>query len=560
MTQSTSNRRRNLALGVGALLIAGVVLGRRSLTGRAAGGEGGCEGPDYRDPKLGTVKQKEVKVEPGQVLAGASAAIEVIKMIRTYVKYGELQITNGMILDKIKAVQASIDQLNAKADIITNGQNKINANIFKSETIAIISAIDNLFSHYVYVKSNNGDLAGFFKDLLAGNPNGYGTLNLGDLDALATLGQEGLPYLADYYGGNGASEAAIVATNDVGAYAASLQLRLSEGFYMLALAKRAQGTDGDFSPQGNAVALNDKRLANLLDTFLGANDRMNQLVVKSSHAAREAAFTDCSEEYCLNCTRWSFSDSQATPPKSTFQSQYGGIGSEKQACIVERTRAFYAASYTAGLATMKSLLAAQPTFTHWSDASDAPDGGGAPTIHVTQAKYGPGDVSPFLQSAMGNRVEASFVVDIKKLGETLPNVAKDFSVTHTCGTSAVTKTSTLSAEANGKSVTLSCMQIDVSDLVGTWEDRSAGGNFDATPGLRAKVTVVDANTVRFARGDGIAFSLSRSSDPTVLDIGKDCIWYNLPGWQTAAITLDAQRRVDSIRFASGTGENYRRAL
>lgn len=47
MPDGTSHRRRTLALAVGAVLVIGVVLGRRSLSGRAAGGEGGCEGQDY---------------------------------------------------------------------------------------------------------------------------------------------------------------------------------------------------------------------------------------------------------------------------------------------------------------------------------------------------------------------------------------------------------------------------------------------------------------------------------------------------------------------------------
>jgi hypothetical protein len=54
MAQGTRNLRATLAVGVGALLIGGVLLGRRSLSGRAAGGEGGCEGSDYRKENVET--------------------------------------------------------------------------------------------------------------------------------------------------------------------------------------------------------------------------------------------------------------------------------------------------------------------------------------------------------------------------------------------------------------------------------------------------------------------------------------------------------------------------
>jgi hypothetical protein len=50
MREPTSNHRRTLALAVGGVLVLGAVLGRRSLSGRASGGAGGCEGSDYRPP------------------------------------------------------------------------------------------------------------------------------------------------------------------------------------------------------------------------------------------------------------------------------------------------------------------------------------------------------------------------------------------------------------------------------------------------------------------------------------------------------------------------------
>jgi hypothetical protein len=47
MPEATPTRRRTLALVVGGVLVVGAVLGRRSLSGRATGGEGGCEGSNY---------------------------------------------------------------------------------------------------------------------------------------------------------------------------------------------------------------------------------------------------------------------------------------------------------------------------------------------------------------------------------------------------------------------------------------------------------------------------------------------------------------------------------
>lgn len=172
----------------------------------AMGCSSDASGETQPDPKA---PSNDFAIEPGQVIAGAQAALNIVKMLRTFAKYGEFEVTNGEILEKINEVQASIDQLNGKVDAINNGQAQINANIFKSNAIAITSAVDTLFRHYISLRNNNGDLPTFYENLLEGIPDGYGTLNLGDLGTLATLGQEAIPYLATYQGGKGAGTAAI---------------------------------------------------------------------------------------------------------------------------------------------------------------------------------------------------------------------------------------------------------------------------------------------------------------------------------------------------------------
>jgi hypothetical protein len=540
------------------VLIAGAVLGRRSLSGRATGGDGGCEGPDYRAEKTGKVNQA---VDIGQVASGAQAALTVVSMITTVAKYGELRITNNMIYDKITAVQGSLDTLTTKADAIALAQKETNANIFTAETTGLLSAVKILFQHYISLKGSNPEqLPTFYANLLTGTPDGLATLNLADLDTLSILGQKAIPYLASLYGGAGSSAAAIAATNDLGDYAASLQLRISQGFYLLALAKQEQakdaGADPDFAPQGTAVAANEARLSTLGDTFVAANHRMNELVVGAARAARQAAIGTCYADYCYFCAQtWSFNDTSSKVGKYSYtNTKDSSYRFALDSCEAARASYFVTAVAETGRDTMQALLTGQPAFTHWTD-TDGAAGGGAATIRIKRATYGTSDVTSFVRSATDHRTAVAYPVSVQTLGDPQPSVAKDFSVEWVCGSSVASQTVSFPAEANGKLANVTCAPMDLGDLVGAWKSFQDPTPYQGNPGIMtAKLTAVDANTLRLTRGDGVSFSLNRSADPMVLDVGKDYVLYSA-GMTTGTLATDNLRKVDRIIFP-GMGLTY----
>lgn len=112
-----NHRRRNLALAVGGVLVLGAVLGRRSLSGRAAGGEGGCEGADYRpvpeagEAPTGKVQQKNVAL---QLLQGIKGIVDLVSMINMQVKYGR-QLSVADVYDETLRLQADISLIRTTA-------------------------------------------------------------------------------------------------------------------------------------------------------------------------------------------------------------------------------------------------------------------------------------------------------------------------------------------------------------------------------------------------------------------------------------------------------------
>jgi beta-glucanase (GH16 family) len=82
MSEATPNRRRTLALAVGAVLVAGVVLGRRSLSGRAAGGDGGCQGANYRPEAIGSVKEA-IEASTATSLCRSNACTETLELMES---------------------------------------------------------------------------------------------------------------------------------------------------------------------------------------------------------------------------------------------------------------------------------------------------------------------------------------------------------------------------------------------------------------------------------------------------------------------------------------------
>jgi hypothetical protein len=64
------------------VLVVGAVLGRRSLSGRAAGGGGGCEGSDYRPEAVGAMKQA-IEASTTTSLCGRNTCTQTLDLMET---------------------------------------------------------------------------------------------------------------------------------------------------------------------------------------------------------------------------------------------------------------------------------------------------------------------------------------------------------------------------------------------------------------------------------------------------------------------------------------------
>jgi hypothetical protein len=83
-------------------------------------------------------------------------------------------------------------------------------------------------------------------------------------------------------------------------------------------------------------------------------------------------------------------------------------------------------------------------------------------ILVRSATYGgdcsarTGNATDKVQSACGGKASCAYEVSVNTLGDTAPGCPKDFFVEYACGANSPSKTTNAPAEANGKTVHLSC--------------------------------------------------------------------------------------------------------
>ena len=519
--------------------------------------------------QLATADQA-IEVGPAQVLQGVQAGFEIYKMIGTYQKYGKLTITPADIFDKVTEVEEDVQALRAEVSKLQDAM--LAAMLDLKGEMSVVAAknalaqVDAVMTGWVYANQNLATdpnaLKTFYANLLAGISGGYGTIDLQTLLQLDAHAQAAITGHGAFLGTQGNDRAP-----ELGIYAAGVRLRLAEGFFLLTLAQQDKGTP-QFLPDGEAVKAQTARLAAFDQTFFTANDAMNRAIVAREMQWRGARVLGCTsannEVYLPDQgpvdawpNRFTYPFNHTLTWTSTgsgwFIRNYSNEDSLMRACETFRTS--YVAEQQAiwGSTKMGELLSSEQAFTAWSTASDA--AGTTSTIHVEDAGYDSANrtstVTAQLRSACDNRDTCDYTVDVGTLGDIDHGMAKAFSVSYRCGASPDIKTVSISAEANGQSVALQCAPISLTDMVGTWENRVDAEAFAANPGLSAQVTVVDASTLRFSRGDGVAFSLIRTADPLVLDIGTDCIWYDL-GWKTATLEVGPLGTVDVIRFPYGT--------
>lgn len=414
--------------------------------------------------KVGDTSQA-LDVGPGQVLSGIQGAMHIYSMITTYQKYGEVSISNGEILDKVNEVSADVKILNDKVDSLQNSMNEVNANISQVQAVEKMGNIDQLMNGWVAANANEatrpGSLKTFYANVRAGIPDGYGVTSLADLDALATYASTAIEYRGQFFGDQPMGTPFDQA-NSLGVYAASVRLRIAEGFYILTLAKQDEGAL-EFFPNGAAVVAQDKRLAQFDEAFLTANNAMNLQIVAKPRTLRGqlvgGCLADTDSVFFLDSANLAFPYKKAITTSVVVAGGWYGTSNDSKQLLAECgvAQSEYVAKQTAiyGAEQMAKLLTSETAFAALSSAPDT----AAPTIRVTNATFGKNgatdfDVTPFLRVACDMRGTCEYKVESATLGNISPSVAKAFAVSYTCG--SVAKTASIAAEASGKSVTLSC--------------------------------------------------------------------------------------------------------
>ncbi len=436
----------------------------------------GCieEADDADDAaQLATADQAIEVGLPGNVIEGVKGAAELYDMIKNLSEFGTPIVTTGDLLEKLDEVDEDIKALGEKVTELQNGMQELMGLISVTAAKGYLHNIDQVMQGWrdasAAEETQPGSLAAFYQNVRNGVPGAYGVIDLATLTSLDDLAQAAIRDNATFLRGQ-----ALDRTAELGTYAASVRLRLAEGFYVLSLAMQADGHTA-FAPGGTQVKAQTARLAAFDANFLQTNNAMNQAIVTAKMQARQAQFTACYGEYDWGGeTQYYAFDDTGTGAHYRYEAGYFFV--DTGTCDRVRTSYVYPVPAQLGTKVMGELITAQTAFTGWTQATD--NAGLTSMVHVDKATYGGLDVTPSLRSACDGRGACDYTV--ANLGDPTPNVAKAFEVTYGCGAEPAgvpagwdgppgTKTLRLAAEAGGQTVHLTCGAFDgnLARLVGT---------------------------------------------------------------------------------------------
>lgn len=526
----------------------------------------GCAaGPDDAAPE-GTTASVSQRVEGGgmDLELGIGTPLEVfdiIKMFQSYESYGQVEIGNGELLQKIEQNQQALEQLQVQMDALQTAVVDAHRDVLNVSALDKTNAIRALFTQYrtVAATKDSAAIETFFKDLREGRASG-GTLRWADLASIHDIlvGQNGSASLLSLTARVQSARGIAGSKDDLlGSYFVNMQLVQEQGFFLLAAADAR-------NPATNIPAMKEAqktRVDQQTQSFVDANNeyRGGVIEVETKGRAAQVAACVCTDQRTGLCatggkllpdTRWDFADNGPFP-------NMGGGGSLESGC--ETARADYISEQKMSMQAdlNKTLSDNAKSFYAWTSLRAQT----SDVIQVMNAWYGVQNgptvnAQPLVSAAADGRTTSEFTIDATKLGDPAPGQVKQFTVNYRCDgggwMAPDPKTVTVPAEANGKTVTLSCPKVagTVERLVGTYQDPKRPNDPTAT----ITISPITRAMVKWSEGGewGMSWSLALTPDATKLDVSRQTTWYQNYGYLKADVFSDAKGNVTGIMGPQNT--------
>jgi hypothetical protein len=563
MPTRTPISRKTLALGVGALVVAGVLLGRRGLSGRATGG-GGCEGPDYRAENTGSTKQAAEgtpAVGLGSITSGVQGAMLVVQMFNSTTKYGRVSVSPAEILAKVTELKADLDALTVATSQIQDAVRATHLAVLNVPALDKVNSIRSLWEGYttVLAKKNDADTQAYLAEI-AKRRSTSGQLDWADLDSLNDLivGKNGSGNLLSLTAQDEATKGMAASADDrLGRYYVNLRLLQEEALFLLSeVDKKNPAIDLDVKRAQHLARMDEQAVA-----FNAATNEYNALVLTEATKATNAQVTacKCNDSRTLLCESASVVNGVIGPDTANLSFIFddpdgggaGGAGTGLAACNAYRDEYLARKVADAKAAMIKTRWKDSVAFQKWVEML----GKNEDVIRVLSSGYGTavqGSDAPFAGFACSGRKDCTFKVDKKAFGYAVEGIAGPFNMSYRCDDSIWSdpggKFVTIDAEADGKTATISCPKLagTAERVLGRFVNplyNKDGGTKD--PFLSVTITKVSRSIVKWTNDAGFGWTLELTPDASKLAVSKQCSYYQ-KGYTTAALKVDANDKVTGI--------------
>jgi hypothetical protein len=404
---------------------------------------GGCAVPTGdADGNVGTQSQAE-GISPGDIASGASAALQMVQMFKSYQKYGEPVVTTGEILDKVNQTQADVAALTAAVGGIKDSITTTDKNVVLGPVVDKTTTMSAVFKGYVNISTTGTpEQTQAWLDKVGG-PDAVGVEERwAELEIVNNrlLGKDGLSSgLSLIVDTEVAKGEAAVDSDAIGRFMATIRLAEEQDFFVLSKA----------SAKNPAINLADQltahqaRMAEQDTAFFAAMAKYNTGMLDNAVSARTAKISACGYaggmflgiETERNENAWfAYNDS------GTAAGAYG-----QQNCDTARTTALATATADVRMTLSDKLWNAEQVLKGWN-----PRG-----VNIVSAVWASETTSKNVKGALGLSVqgatEITYKADGTKLSGTLPGSI--LQATYNCGPG----TDTVLAQIwMGESGTFSC--------------------------------------------------------------------------------------------------------
>lgn len=272
------------------MVVAGVLLGRRGLSGRATGG-GGCEGPDYRAENTGSTKQAAEgtpAVGLGSITSGVQGAMLVVQMFNSTTKYGRVSVSPAEILSKVTELKADLDALTVATSQLQDAVRATHLAVLNVPALDKVNSIRSLWEGYttVLAKKNDADTQAYLAKI-AKRRSTSGELDWANLDSLNDLivGKNGSGSLLSLTAQDEATKGMAASADDrLGRYYVNLRLLQEEALFLLSeVDKKNPAIDLAVKRAQHVARMDEQAVA-----FNAATNEYNALVLTEATKATKA--------------------------------------------------------------------------------------------------------------------------------------------------------------------------------------------------------------------------------------------------------------------------------